>query len=316
MGDGRFMGFTVMQWGPIPPSGGPHRLRYLDANGRLALQAAHAEYAAAVALLGDAAGRVPQPYPLDAEVARDAFIPAQRRARDDWNAVAATLDASMLAEVEPHIQRSEAAAVAALNFLEDHELRDEAHTAIHRSGFLRSGLYGCPIHFRDDDYRTECLTVLAHQRFGASAGLVTEFECSICGRQVEDCDHLGDEFYEVIAAHADGGRCSVCDSEECEHEMGQVYEARAYARAKNFIAQEISWVARPRYPLARLREQSFDVGSLADDPGTRTHAERGELHCDGCVGPCPGFNEMTNWELDRSTQPPSRDRQRAKEQKM
>lgn len=299
MASGRFLGFIVMQWGPIPPSGGPNRLRFLDVNGRSALEAADTEYAAVVALLGDAADRMPEAHPLGMEFERDQIIPAQQQARREWNAFAAKLDADVLGEVEGHINRSEAAAVAALNYLEDHELREVAHAAIHRAGFVRSGLYGCPIHYRDDDYRTECLTVLAHQRFGASAGLITEFECTVCGRQVEDCDHISGEVYEVEAWRFEDGKCSVCDSEECEHEVGQVYETRAYARAKNIIAQEISWVARPRYPQARPREQSFDVGPLADDPRMRALVQAGDLHCDGCVGPCVGFNEMTEWDLDR-----------------
>lgn len=298
MASGRFVGFMVMQWGPIPPSGGPARQRYLDFNGREALATADAEYAAGLALIGDAIDDMPQPHPLGASYDPDSIVAAQRQARLDWDLFKSAAAPQPLIEAEPFIARSEAAAVAALNYLEDHELREVAHAAVHRAGFMRSGLFGCPIHYRDDDYRTECLTVLAHQRFGASAGLVTEFSCSVCGRQVEDCDHVSGELYEVAATRSATGECSICDSLECEHEPGESYSARAFAQAKNMIAQEISWVARPRYPLARPREQSFDMGPQGDDPRMRQLAEAGDLHCDGCVGPCVGFNEMTDWDFD------------------
>ncbi|WP_336855458.1 hypothetical protein [Sinomonas albida] len=153
--------------------------------------------------------------------------------------------------------------VAALNYLEDHALADAAHRAIHRAAFMRRGLYGCPIVLGDDDeFWTKCSISISHLRIGMSAGLISDFECSICGLLVEDCDHIMGEIYDKIASRDDDGTCSICEATECEHEIGKAYLTAAYANARNAMAEEVSMVARPRYPQARIVERSIDLGRV------------------------------------------------------
>jgi hypothetical protein len=286
-----------MQWGPIPPSGGPHRERYLDVNGRESLRIADESYAAAMAALGKRANEIPTmhtPLTTDDDALRREV---QRQKRSEWLDFSATIDQETLDAVEPLIRGSESAAVAALNYLEDHELAGVAHTAIHRAAFMRRGLYGCPIVLRDDDeFWTNCSINMSHLRVGISAGLISDFECSICGRMVEDCDHTMTEAYDKTVFRDDDGKCSICQATECEHEIGKAYPTAAYANARNMRAEEISMVARPRYPQARIMSESIDLGPVGDDPRVRHAAKHNALNCDGCLGPCKGFNDMQTWE--------------------
>lgn len=286
-----------MQWGPIPPSGGPHRERYLNVNGRESLQTADESYAAALAALGKHAKDVPTmhtPLVTDNDALRREV---QRQKRSEWLAFSAMIDKETLDTVEPMIRESEAAAVAALNYLEDHELAEVAHTAIHRAAFIRRGLFGCPIVLRDDDeFWTNCSINISHLRVGMSAGLVSDFECSICGRLVEDCDHTMAEFYDKTVFRDDDGNCSICRATQCDHEIGKAYPTEAYANARNMRAEEVSMVARPRYPQARITEESIDLGAMGDDPRVRHAAKHRNLNCDGCLGPCKGFNDMRTWD--------------------
>ncbi|KQO08727.1 hypothetical protein ASF06_11305 [Agreia sp. Leaf244] len=215
----------------------------------------------------------------------------QVKKRDEWAEFLPSVDAALLEKVEPHVRKAVASATAALNFLEDHELREDAHVAIHQASFVQRGLLGCPIVVRDDEYWTACPVNVSHIRMGTSVGMVAEFACSICGRMVEDCDHVMGEPYRQVAKHLDG-HCSICEAPECEHVVGSSYLVVAQARTVNAVMHETSFVARPRYPQARITELTQDYGDEGDDPRFRALADRGALHCDVDLGPCDGLNEM------------------------
>lgn len=293
---------VIMQWGPIPPSGGPHRDSYLDANGRESLRTADESYLAALTALGKRAHGIPAmhtPLATDDDALRREV---QRQKRSEWLDFSATIDQQTLDVVDPLIRRSESAAVAALNYLEDHELAEVAHAAIHRAAFMRRGLYGCPIVLRhDDEFWTDCSINMSHLRAGMSAGLISDFECSICGQTAEDCDHKMNEVYDMTASRDDEGMCSICKATECEHGVGITYPTAAYANARNMMAEEVSMVARPRYPQARILEKSIDLGPEGDDPRVRLAAQHNALNCDGCLGPCKGFNDMQTWKQRRES---------------
>lgn len=288
---------TIMQWGPIPPSGGPLRERYLDQHGREALEIADSAYAETIRLLDSRITLMPA---LDFELVE----PDDRRRRAiqrekgaQWHKFRAQTDQATLDAVEPHIKQSIKASMNALNYLEDHPLREEAHAAIHRAAFVNRGLFGCPITLRDDEYWTDCPINISHLRMGVSAGLVSDFECSVCGELVENCDHQAGQTYPKVAELSTGGTCTICNSVECEHRQGETYLVRAFGNARNARASEVSFVARPRYPLARITDQSWDMEDMHDDPIVKRAAERGELNCDGDLGPCKGLNEMRDWNL-------------------
>ncbi len=287
----------VMQPGPIPPSGGPIRERYLETNGLESLRVARDEYARVLAILGKSAGNMPElPTPL-VEASERVRSDIQREKQAAWIEFRSGLRPETLDEIEPHVRSSVSAAVDALNFLEDHDLMEQAHEAIHRAAFVKRGLFGCPIVLRDDQFWSDCPVNLSHLRLGVSAGLVSDFECFICGELVEDCDHQMGHFYPKIATRSADEKCSVCGAIDCEHPIGETFLVEAYANARNIRAGEVSFVARPRYPLARIVQESKDMGDMADDPRIRYAAQHGDLNCDADLGPCKGFNEMKNWGL-------------------
>lgn len=289
----------IMQAGPIPPSGGPLRDRYLEHHGRAALDVSSKEYTKSVSLLGKLAGRIPTLPETLVEKDEDVRRTIQREKREEWIVFSANVDQTTLDAIEPHLSNAVASAIEALNYLEDHELMEDAHSAIHRAAFLKRGLFGCPIILRDDDeYWSECPINLSHLRMGVSAGLVSEFECSICGELVEDCDHQMNKFYPMVTTRGNDGKCNFCKAEHCEHPDGESFLTQAYASARNIKPIEVSFVARPRYPLARIYGESKDLGALGEDSRIRYAAAHGDLHCDADLGPCKGFNDMKNWDLN------------------
>ncbi|BBZ06844.1 hypothetical protein MDOR_10130 [Mycolicibacterium doricum] len=287
---------TVVQWGPVPPAGGPSRVRYLDVNGRRALQVADDKFAAVMQMLDAQRGSVPVMHMPLMEDDDDARLRIQSRLRAQWDEFTTTLSPDLLQEIEPRIRKSEKSAVAALNFLEDHNLSETAHEAIHRAAFVRRGLFGCPITFRDGDFWTSCSIRMSHIRIGMSAGLTSEFECSVCDRLVDECDHTTGLTYDKVAERDSAGDCTVCKSKDCEHRIGSTYPILAYGNARNVMAHEVSMVARPRYPQARFTELTLDLSNSRRYEILKWGAEQGYLHCDGCLGPCKGFSGMADAE--------------------
>lgn len=282
---GRFK-MIVMQPGPIPPSGGPLRDRYLDTHGRESLRVAADEYSQALTILGKNAEGMPAlPFPLvEADEAVRSAV--QREKRAEWSSFQTKIGSEALNAIEPHVKKSVSAAMDALNFLEDHALMDTAHHAIHRAAFVKRGLFGCPIVLRDDAFWSDCPINISHLRMGVSAGLVSDFECFICGDLVEDCDHQMGQFYPKTAARSVDGKCSLCSSPDCEHPVGETFLVEAYANARNIRAGEVSLVARPRYPLARIIQESKDIGDMGDDARVRHAAQHGALNCDADLVSC------------------------------
>lgn len=287
----------VIQAGPIPPSGGPLRESYLEYHGRESLCAANDEYAKVVTLLG--ANVTPMPALDFSLVEHDDQVrnAIQVEKRSRWADFRRRMDQSTLDAVEPKIEKSVKSAVDALNYLEDHDLRDEAHAAIHRAAFVRRGLFGCPILLRDDEYWTACPINISHLRIGVSAGLVSNFECSVCGDLVEECAHIMGKLYPKAVGRSIAGACNICEAFVCEHINGETLLVRAHASARSIKTEEVSIVARPRYPLARIVEQSMEMGELHDDPLVKQAAERGHLNCDVDLGPCSGFTDMRDWDI-------------------
>lgn len=287
----------ILPEGPTPPSGGPERDRYLELQGCAALRNAADEFATVIALLGERGSDIPI---IDFElVEADESLRRriQREKRADWISFEETLDASTLAAIEPHVGRSLAAAMGALNYLEDHPLMEEAHSAIHRAAFVKRGLFGCPITRGEDAaYWTDCPISISHLRIGVSAGLVSDFECSVCGHLVEDCDHAMGASYPKVAARDVEGRCTICFQPRCSHQVGDTVLTPAFANARNVKADHVALVRRPRYPLARVVAKTIDLDVYAGhEPRVHEAAELGVLNCDADLGPCNGFNEMRSF---------------------
>ncbi|MFB7891219.1 hypothetical protein ACFC1I_03345 [Microbacterium sp. NPDC056044] len=285
-----------MTWGPVPPSGGPYRDGYLDANGRRALADADEHYAIALDLLRDLASLMPIVHSPLTEPDRQLRIAIQKEKAKEWASFNATVPDEIIATVTPHLLRSETSAVAALNFLEDHELAHAAHAAIHRAAFARSGFGGCAVYAKAGEVWTRCSMRIHHIRVGASVGIESDFECSICGLPVEDCDeHISGQQYAKVAATTESGECNICDASRCDHVVGESYETMAFGNARNIKMGEASIVDRPQYPMARIHELELDLGDLSVQPELLAKIERGEIHCQECLAPCEGFMDFRQW---------------------
>lgn len=280
----------IIQYGPVPPAGGPARDEYLRKHGHIALQLARAELAEARSVIGTKWGYIPR---RSADIAwREWDEVADRKA---WRRLRSLLSPNQKTLLQNYLRDAEKHAVNAFNYLETTEFAEPAHALIHETGRLRGGILGCEITADDDHLWIDCRTRIAHLRTGMSVGMTADLICSICSRAIEDCDHMPGQIYEKLASKTASNACSICDALDCIHESGAVYVVEAIARADKITPHEVSHVRYPRYPLCRISK----IGLPASPQGAvYKHALKGGMYCDACVEPCGGMQEMPESSSD------------------
>lgn len=242
-------------------------------------------------LLGARADAMPRMHESLIQEKYTVRVAVQQEKLKQWEDFRNSVGPSIIDAIELHVRAGEEKAVAALNYLEDHELADDAHRTIHRAAFVRRGFFGCPVTLDDDHLWTGCAFRLSHLRYGMSAGMTAKFVCSICGTPVETCvDHQPGQLYDTLATRADDGRCSVCAETDCGHVMGTVYPSTAHGRGTHMDVHEVSLVPRPRYPLARITAMTWNLPDRDEQALARWGARLGLLNCNCCYGPCAGFS--------------------------
>lgn len=155
---------------------------------------------------------------------------------------------------------------SALDWLEDSEHFDRAHEALDWAGRSIRTTFGCRLEFDPDrGYSQTCPVALAHTRVGLStAYIIRESECSICGRDPEDCDHIS----------------------------GREYEGKAcFRRVTRADIDHIALVDRPKQIDTRITSQSVSLKKIRDALGPEFFYGT-PVSCDRCLTPCNGMSEM------------------------
>ncbi|MEX0158736.1 MULTISPECIES: hypothetical protein [unclassified Microbacterium] len=270
----------LMTSGWAPPESGPAREVYLRENGKIFLSAAEAAIGAVVEILGT----------QEIPIARLTGDESQDVVHMDavclrWDELRAQFSAIVETDLREPIEAAVQNSMDALNFLEDTELCDAAHTLVHQAAVLRFGFLGCTLRMTDGGVSSDCPVRVAHQRWGLSPELVTEWVCSVCQRRFDSCVHIPDEEYEVVVERSDAG-CSACLEPDCEHQHGETALVVAHQIAASIQALAIAMVARPRDPRARVVEMPITVPAESE---LYRRIEAGEGRCRECILPCTGF---------------------------
>lgn len=195
-------------------------------------------------------------------------------------------------ELEQQARAALDAAVNAFDHLEDTDMAAAAHAQAHAMGELVAGLFGCRAEREGDRWFDVCRLSLMHLRVGQSPGFVARRHCSVCDGDLADCQHQPNTTYAKIADRRPDGSCTICDDTDCvTHVAGTAYSVLAHAVIRHVDRlDEVSLVARPRDPLARLTAVEIPAREVAAMPG---HDEPNAiLHCERCTSPCTGFTSV------------------------
>jgi len=205
-----------------------------------------------------------------------------------WGPISAVLE---LGELERQARAALGAAVDAFDHLEDTYLAARTHALAHSIGELVASLFGCCAKREGDRWFDVCRLSLMHLRVGASLGFVARRHCSVCDNDFADCQHQPGNTYSMVAARRPDGSCTICDGADCvAHLPGVAFPVVAHAVVRDGRVDEMSFVARPRDPLARLTDVEIPPWEVAASPGN--DAAGTTLCCERCTSPCTGFTSV------------------------
>ncbi|MFF8321997.1 hypothetical protein ACF06V_33185 [Streptomyces bobili] len=190
-------------------------------------------------------------------------------------------------DLESSARRSLARAVDAFNFLEDTDLSEVAHEHAHRTAAFVSGIFGCSIEYSEDTYWDVCSISLMHRRLGLSVGFTAARCCSLCGEDIDFCEHFLDTLYEVQIDRDREGTCNACGRRSCSHNDGETVLVYPRPVMRDGLIHEVSMVKRPRDPLARFEKLEIDPQLLAHSLGEAPNGRN--IRCFRCLHPCDGF---------------------------
>jgi len=306
-------GLVIRTGVPLPPAAGPARVKFLHREGVAAFRRScrlYGEVLVDVGLdqLGDI-GKLPtwvgfENGPLSEADERDSVVGVRLRWQQVRDAVerrgvrtrypqVEELLANMpngadWKRIEDTARRALQLAVDAFNFLEDDPLAEFIHIYAHQVAAFVCGMFGCTFTYEDDVYWDSCKLSLMHNRVGSSMGFTASRVCSICHGDIEECPHLLDQKYPVRAEYDEDGRCTACGASECVHEEGATVEVYPKATfGDDMQLHEISYVGRPRDPLARFTQVEVDKDLVTDLLGH--WPDGGTVYCYRCLQRCSGF---------------------------
>jgi hypothetical protein len=185
------------------------------------------------------------------------------------------------------------AAASALNWLEDTELQDVAHSELDEYGrWTRDNLpEGCHLEWDGDRYYRTCPVDLSHTRVGFSITVVAKRVCSICDGDISECLHLPGYLYRVQGGVTERGTCRICAQRDCStHPASESFDVEPIAVINEGEIDEISLVGRPRQPDARIHSQSVGTKELCDLLGNQFQPGM-PVSCDKCLTSCGGLHD-------------------------
>jgi hypothetical protein len=297
-------GYAARTGVPIPPAAGPRRSAFLEHEGITLLRRSLQLYGFSLRTVGlgllPSMHLLPQPGGIHKTVVSADPTAEPRSRQDKWDRLLEnekrwhesvwcihhpTYDNT--AAAESAARSALEGAVAAYNYLEDHPLADIAHQHAHNVAEFVGGRFGCYTKMSDGTYWDECPMTLMHLRLGMSLGYTSRRLCSICHNDIDDCPHLLDHAYQVSIEKNHKNVCSGCGWTNCSHIPGQVLVVSPVAIHDEINLREISFVSRPRDPLARPIGISLNTAKLSAALGRTPIGE--ELRCFRCLDPCSGF---------------------------
>jgi hypothetical protein len=204
-------------------------------------------------------------------------------------------------------EAGEQAALRSLNLItkafwnaEDSELEEPLHAEMHRYGEHKRRSFGCFLTYEDGHYSQRCPIAIAHKRFGTSIGFTAKSRiCSICGKELADCEHLPDELYEVAGGIGPAGVCPVCTNSECtDHSPEKRYRVGVVGIVRELELHEISIVRKPAQPEARFTSLPVSTEDLQEALGS-SFVPGMPVSCDKCLYPCSGIDELPSLSSER-----------------
>lgn len=226
---------------------------------------------------------------LDEEI-RSRRSAAESLLRDAREAVEGQADAHSWDHAEKNARAALALFARSLDYAEDTPEEDEAHRLMDQAGTWVRETFGCQLTRSGTKYSQTCPVALAHNRIGMSIGGTAKRLCSLCGKDLSECEHMPGTSYLVPGGTSSLGWCRVCLQESCEHTPDQTHRVPVIGIIKQMDLVEVSLVPKPAQPEARIMERSIPVSELIEALGDE-FVPGDEVSCDACLLECNGLTK-------------------------
>lgn len=198
-------------------------------------------------------------------------------------------------EAEEKIREALALARSAYDWLEDTPYDDLSHDLVHELGKEARENFpsGCKIKWNGSNYERWCPADLVHIRLGFSPGVIIHsMECSVCGSDPSECEHIRWKLYTVTGGPNKADRCPVCAETMCNHSPDQKYQVMAGRIITKAELDEISLVTRPKQPEARIQICPVPEETIRNALGPKFRYGEDMVDCSMCLLACPGFSRF------------------------
>lgn len=183
-------------------------------------------------------------------------------------------------------------AASALNWLEDTDLEETAHAELDHYGRWARERFpaGCRLTWSGSQYGHACPVAVGHNRLGFSIGFTGNRCCSVCNFDISECPHLPGQTYKVEGGPGPDDLCRVCQQRGCgKHPAWREFETKAIVWVTSGTIHEVSIVAKPRQPDARLSAIPVRTDDLCDMLGPQFRPGM-TVYCSRCLEPCQGLS--------------------------
>lgn len=192
-------------------------------------------------------------------------------------------------EAEALARRALPAFRSALDWAEDSNLEDVAHKALDDAGRWVCETFSCGVEYTDGTYYQTCPVALAHNRIGFSVGGVATRQCSLCDLDISECEHEPTTEYLIAGTMNPDGYCRICVKQECtEHRPHLQYKTKPVSIITEMMLDEISIVARPAQPDARVLREELSTRRLQETLGDK-FVPGMPVSCERCLDDCGGL---------------------------
>jgi len=127
-----------------------------------------------------------------------------------------------------------------------------------KHGFKLANYNVCFYTFKEDNYYIECPLFLSRLK-GISIGAQFEYKCSICGKELLDCNHIAGQLYDNVVCTKENEICNICLKNNCNHIIGETYNSvEALNNVTKMAFDHIALVSNPELPDTGIMSMQID----------------------------------------------------------
>lgn len=155
----------------------------------------------------------------------------------------------------------------------------------------------CTLKYDGEYYYSDCPNILLHYDFGFSLRGKEQYRCSICGKDIIECDHITNYIYDNVTCININEKCNIClkDFNKCNHVENENYDnVKAIKMITLLELITFDLVKEPEMIFTRMMKKKFSKKEIIDGLKKDNYSNEfnygiSTLNCNHCNF-CNGYN--------------------------